>query len=582
MRNAPGAESPAEPELHNQASAPNHPRTLRSRVDHKKTMEEARAFLRKRSSTDPAPTTPNERPRVSTTAGDSTRSTNATTAAAGASISANESGDESHDIFETYKPKVLARQTKYGAAVNAAPKPTAKPTARSATTLPSPTPPPAIPVPAPPCKLDLLKPPSRASWSNQMEDHEASIGSEEHETSASCPSNAEINPELKGGSMMELIAGLKTLVAYTTMPRDRKAAIMGMVNEIRKVAERQSEAEAPNHSGIAKDLADIKATILKSQANVNDIRDSVTKAIAAPPTRTWAHVAAASESAIVAETAKQERREKLKIERAKQEIAISLHEASESTVMKMSSLKQEAELTKFLQSQINGPMRQLGKHIKLLSAKRTSAKTLKLYLNTPDDAAALRRLNWTEVLNGAKLQKQSYGIVVHGVSKSDFDPSNAKDAKEVLESSNDQVPINVLRVAPLMRKARNESAPTQSIVFFLEDPSHASHLTNSGVRIGRRFHYCEKYVPQAQISQCYNCQGFGHKAATCTKRPKCGKCSEGHDTRECTSNDTKCANCGSESHHAWHHECPQRGKELERLKIIKASIPPTFQPASPQ
>jgi len=55
------------------------------------------------------------------------------------------------------------------------------------------------------------------------------------------------------------------------------------------------------------------------------------------------------------------------------------------------------------------------------------------------------------------------------------------------------------------------------------------------------------------VTQCYNCQGFGHTAAKCnTTQPICKHCSEKHDSRTCKSLAKKCLNCRSNMHNASH------------------------------
>lgn len=63
--------------------------------------------------------------------------------------------------------------------------------------------------------------------------------------------------------------------------------------------------------------------------------------------------------------------------------------------------------------------------------------------------------------------------------------------------------------------------------------------------------YCkvrwEKQVSRkVSVTQCYNCQIFGHIAKNCFWKAKCGMCAGAHNTRECivdNKNQYKCANC---------------------------------------
>jgi len=49
-----------------------------------------------------------------------------------------------------------------------------------------------------------------------------------------------------------------------------------------------------------------------------------------------------------------------------------------------------------------------------------------------------------------------------------------------------------------------------------------------------------------QVTQCYNCQGYGHTAVTCkADKPTCRHCAQAHESRSCSLKDAqpKCANC---------------------------------------
>ena len=89
------------------------------------------------------------------------------------------------------------------------------------------------------------------------------------------------------------------------------------------------------------------------------------------------------------------------------------------------------------------------------------------------------------------------------------------------------------------------------------------------------------------VTQCYHCQGFGHKNNDCPKRsdePKCGFCAGSHESRSCTNKGSpKCVNCvqsstavepGAHSHFASSRLCPimtlQRNKVIENTNFISS------------
>src|SRR5215468_8413733 len=126
-----------------------------------------------------------------------------------------------------------------------------------------------------------------------------------------------------------------------------------------------------------------------------------------------------------------------------------------------------------------------------------------------------------------------------------------------------------------MKKAKNPNAPTYSVVVFTECSKKANKLICERLRLEGRYHAAERYAPQCQIKQCFNCQGYGHRANACTKNLKCGKCGQEHETRTCSESKTRCANCEGE-HTAWHHECSHRQTEYKRLEQARALTPSTF------
>lgn len=60
-----------------------------------------------------------------------------------------------------------------------------------------------------------------------------------------------------------------------------------------------------------------------------------------------------------------------------------------------------------------------------------------------------------------------------------------------------------------------------------------------------------------KITQCHNCQMFGHGSNNCHIKTFCAKCAGSHQTSICTSSTIKCANCNGE-HTSTDKICPSR------------------------
>ncbi|XP_073814558.1 uncharacterized protein [Musca autumnalis] len=69
-------------------------------------------------------------------------------------------------------------------------------------------------------------------------------------------------------------------------------------------------------------------------------------------------------------------------------------------------------------------------------------------------------------------------------------------------------------------------------------------------------------VRKNRITQCHNCQMFGHGQSRCNVKTFCANCAGNHKTSECKENTVKCANCTG-SHKSTDVNCPSKMQYLE-------------------
>lgn len=60
-----------------------------------------------------------------------------------------------------------------------------------------------------------------------------------------------------------------------------------------------------------------------------------------------------------------------------------------------------------------------------------------------------------------------------------------------------------------------------------------------------------------RITQCHNCQMFGHGSSRCRVKTFCAKCAGNHNTTDCNETAVKCANCNG-SHKSTDDKCPSK------------------------
>ena len=291
--------------------------------------------------------------------------------------------------------------------------------------------------------------------------------------------------------------------------------------------------------------------------------------------KTWSQVVAQSETperGRAPESMRRERLEKIRREKAKTEVLLTLRNAGGEAKAKLASTSED-DLAKGLQSAIAG----VGlEPVMIQSVKKTHSHGLKICCPSNEAAEELRKLSWEKPLEGATLVEPSFAIVVHGVSKEDisFESDTPEQLKANIEQSNHET-FKVTRVAPLRRRARNPDATTHSIIVSFAAPEEADECILYGIYIRHRRHAAERYTPQCQIKQCFKCQGYGHRADVCTRAVKCGKCAQSHETRTCDSASLQCAECKG-PHAAWHHECPVRQKEYQRQEVRREELSPLY------
>jgi hypothetical protein len=91
----------------------------------------------------------------------------------------------------------------------------------------------------------------------------------------------------------------------------------------------------------------------------------------------------------------------------------------------------------------------------------------------------------------------------------------------------------------------------------------------------------EAYRAQSGLTQCHNCQQFGHVWANCRQPPRCMWCGGGHWHKECpkenaSSTPVHC-NCqlveGEKSHSANYRGCRHAKEELQKKKLQRTTKP---------
>ena len=396
-------------------------------------------------------------------------------------------------------------------------------------------------------------------------DHSESSSGPSDDDDSTCPTPTPA-PSSIGQMLKRAIEMLRTMRVKTENATIREAVINMLQDHVegdkQTLPMQQNHKENDRITSMERDLKEIKEA-LKSIATKSprSYAEAVTSPNKLENTRTQVRL----------DTAQRERLEQARSERAKAEVTLTFRNASEKACTQLRDTS-EKDYAASLQTTIHGSN---AKGVIIRKLQKLPGKLVKIQFANENDAGKLRELDWEKSFEGASIVKQEYGIVLHGVPVEVIDARNAtqKQAKELIKSANT---IKIERIAPLTKNPRNPDAPTQSIVIFTGCPKDANDAILDNIRIEGRYYQAKRYNPQHQIRQCFRCQGYGHKAVTCTRELACGRCAQEHETKSCTQEENKCSHC-SGSHPAWHHKCPKHIKEHERLEELIAATPMLFQ-----
>jgi hypothetical protein len=270
-----------------------------------------------------------------------------------------------------------------------------------------------------------------------------------------------------------------------------------------------------------------------------------------------------------------QRRVERRREQNKFEVTLTAQVADSSTKDK---LKQQthAEITANLQQSVNKQVKE--RPPTLSGIQKLQSQDIRIHVSTESEAEQLRNLKWDDHYKGLIVRQPKFGIMIPGISTATINPYNLQDPEliQCLEQQNKGIGLEILGIKLLQRKL-DDNADTFSLIMFLSRPDMANRAIKHGIYYNyERLNTVEKYSPQLQLIQCYNCTQLGHHASKCkSPHPACGKCSGHHLTSECTSEIRKCSLCKGE-HQAISKNCPRKIEVRKHLTNCRRESPPYF------
>lgn len=168
-------------------------------------------------------------------------------------------------------------------------------------------------------------------------------------------------------------------------------------------------------------------------------------------------------------------------------------------------------------------------------------------------------------------EERNYRVVIKNLHHS----TDIKDLSKELEEKG-HIVTNIYNI-----KHRIHKHPLP--IFFIELKPNANNKTIYDIK---HLQYTRVIIeppkPKREIPQCSRCQLLGHTKAYCTRRPRCVKCGEGHQTMDCSKDigaPVKCALCNGD-HPANYKGCTIY-KEIQQRRFPSPRERKIPQPVTP-
>ena len=133
--------------------------------------------------------------------------------------------------------------------------------------------------------------------------------------------------------------------------------------------------------------------------------------------------------------------------------------------------------------------------------------------------------------------------------------------------------LNKINYAKAERlKSKKDGRVLRIFQLEINDPTEAEALISQNLvcNVTGIVYKVEEFRQAISVSQCFNCQIFGHSAKNCRSKIKCLICGEGHSHKGCPNREAKkpkCANCKG-PHVASYKGCPEYKKQAFRLHVV--------------
>lgn len=162
---------------------------------------------------------------------------------------------------------------------------------------------------------------------------------------------------------------------------------------------------------------------------------------------------------------------------------------------------------------------------------------IKIHTESPEAKKALQEQSkWTQKMaKSAAVQVRIFFVQANGIKMENIKVANQSAAIGYLQTANTVLHsgLKIIKLAWLLRAIR-EKKKFSTLYMEVATAAMANQLITKGLMEDYEIKNYEQFTNRYTMTQCFNCQKYGHIGKSCQNQVACSHCADGHQSKECT------------------------------------------------
>jgi hypothetical protein len=218
----------------------------------------------------------------------------------------------------------------------------------------------------------------------------------------------------------------------------------------------------------------------------------------------------------------------------------------------------------------------------VIAARRLPSSDLLIStLTEPSRITLEKNKDWLRAIaSSAEVIGTTFSVFIHGVRVQGVNTNDQlRTITDICKDNRQLHPdLEISRIA-WPKKALLDAKRYSSLILETASPETANRIITHGLIHEGEIKSCVRYITEARVTRCHNCQRYGHIMRFCRNETTCSECAGGHRAEHCTKGpqtSRKCAACKG-AHRAGSQSCEIERKERLRAEYTRNHASPLYQ-----